>query len=198
MIRGLGQNDNTIDAEWREFEYDDIDDIKGGLNFGSIVGALKKLAPKKMTKGSKLVATIWRGINWFIVWCILCAFITFLFKDTYVRILAYVLPGIPWAGALKMITFFFALNVAFNASAETNKDDFRFASAVALSAIPTILMMFAGRMGLFNLFIAGCSCFSIYREKIYTDAKVRRTPPKKKRRELHRTEDGVIFDEYDV
>lgn len=197
-MRGLGQNNDYVDGQWREFEGSDIDDIKEGLNFDFIVGALKKLRPKKMTKGSKVIATIWRGINWFIVWRILCRFITFLFKDTLAGILPYVFPGIPWAGALKMITFFFALNVAFNASAETNKDDFRFASAVALSAIPTILMMFAGKMGLFNLFVAGCLCFSVYREKIYTDAKVRRTPPKKKRRELHRTEDGVIFDEYDV
>ncbi len=198
-MRGLGQNDynDFVDADWREADIDNSEDFDG-FTFSGIIEALKKLRPKKMTKGSKLVATIWRGINWFIVWRILCRLITFLFNDTLAGILPYVFPGIPWAGALKMITFFFALNVAFNASAETNKDDFRFASAVALSAIPTILMMFAGKMGLFNLFVAGCLCFSVYREKIYTDAKVRRTPPKKKRRELHRTEDGVIFDEYDV
>lgn len=202
-MKGLGQNDNyddAFDADWREVDFDDSEDFfDEGSTFSGIIGALKKLRPKKMTKGSKLVATIWRGVNWFIVWRILCRLITFLFKDTYVGLLAYVLPGIPWEEALKMITFFFALNVAFNASAETNKDDFRFASAVALSAIPTVLMILAGKMGLFNLFITGCLCFSIYREKIYTDAKVRRTPPKKKRRELHRTEDGgLILDEYDV
>ena len=198
-MRGLGQNynyDDAYDADWR---YADSNDIKEGFRFNDIIGALKKLKPKKMTKGSKLIATIWRGINWFIVWRILCALITFLFKYTFIGVLAYVAPGIPWAGALKMVLFFFALNIAFNASAETDKDKFRFGAAVALSAIPTIFLMFAGEMGLFNLFIAGCISFSAYREKIYTDARVRRTPPKKKRRELHTTDDGhIILDEYNV
>ncbi len=200
MIGTEQRDDNVIDAEhWREVDSDYRDDFQEGLRFDDIIAAFKKSRSKKTTKGSSVIATIWRSINWFIVWRILCTFITFLFEHTFLGLLAYVLPGIPWAGALKMISFFFALNVALNASKETNKDDFRFATAVALSAIPTILMMFAGRMGLFNLFIAGCLCFSIYREKIYTDAKVRRTPPKKKRRELHRTEDGgLILDEYDV
>lgn len=202
MGNGLEQKEDFIEGRWREVDsdYSYRDDMKEGLRFDDIIVSFKKSRSKKTTtKGSAVIATIWRLINWFIVWRILCTLITFLFEDTLVGILAYVLPGIPWVGALKMISFFFALNVALNASKETNKDDFRFATAVALSAIPTILMMFSGRMGLFNLFIAGCLCFSIYREKIYTDAKVRRTPPKKKRRELHRTEDGgLIFDEYDV
>lgn len=196
-MSGLGLNDNNvIDGKWRYVDDDDYsgDNMKEGLRFDDIIAALKKVRPKKTTKGSTVIATIWRAINWFIVWRILCTLITFLFEDTYLGSLAYVLPGIPWAGALKMISFFFALNVALNASKETNKDDFRFASAVALSAIPTILMMFAGRMGLFNLFIAGCLCFSVYREKIYTDSKVRRTPPKRKRTEFHRDEDGRLSD----
>lgn len=200
-MASLGQNDDFIEGRWREVDSDYRDDFQEGLRLEDIIRALKKLRPKKMTKMTKeeVIVRIWRGINWFIVWLILCAFVTFFFGETKARVLPYIAPGIPWAGALKMITFFFALNAAFNASEETNKDDFRFATAVALSAIPTILMMFAGRMGLFNLFIAGCLCFSVYREKIYTDANVRRTSPKKKRRKLYRTEDGgIIIDEYDV
>lgn len=199
MGNGLEQKEDFIEGRWREVDSDYRDDFQDGLRFEDIIAALKRRRTNKATKSSTVIATIWRVINWFIVWRILCTLITFLFEDTLVGLLAYVLPGIPWAGALKMISFFFALNVALNASKETNKDDFRFATAVALSAIPTIFMIFAGRMGLVNLFIAGCLCFSVYREKIYTDAKVRRTPPKKKRRELHRTEDGgLILDEYDV
>ena len=127
IMRGLGQKDDTIDVNWREVDVDDSQYFEDGFTFSGIIGVLKKMRPKKMTKGTKVIATVWRGINWFIVWRIICRFITFLFKDTLAGVVPYVFPGIPWSGALKMIAFFFALNVAFNASTETNKDDFRFA-----------------------------------------------------------------------
>lgn len=195
---GLEQrDDNVIDAEhWREVDSDYRADMKEGLHFDDIIAALKR-----RIKGLKVNGvTVWRSINWFIVWRICCTFITFLLDETFFDTIPYVAPGIPWSGVLKMIGFFIALNVALNASEETNKDDFRFATAVALSAIPTIFMIFAGRMGLFNLFIAGCLSFSVYREKIYTDANVRRTPPKKERTEITRDEKGnpKTIDKYNV
>ena len=195
MGNGLEQKEDFIEGRWREVDSDYRADMKAGLSFDDIIAALKRRIKSLKVAG----VTVWRLINWFIVWRILCTFITFLFEESRLATVPYVAPGISWAGALKMISFFFALNVALNASRETNKDDFSFASAVALSAIPTIFMIFAGRMGLVNLFIAGCLCFSVYREKIYTDAKVRRIPPKRKRRTLRKTKKGkLVFDEYDV
>lgn len=160
----------------------------------------KKMPEKKKLKRNGRIAVIWRVINWLIVYAVSAKFITFLFNKTPLGYIYKVIPGVPWLSATKMIFFFFCLCVALAASYETNKDDFRFAAGVALISIPTILMLVVGEAGLFSLFIAGSVTFSIYREKIYTDAKVRRTAPKKDRTDIDLDKENgkVTIDRYQV
>ena len=203
-MRALGQiDDNVIDAEhWREVDSGYRDDTKEGFRFEDIVRALKKPRSKKMTR-EELIARRWRLINWFIIWIICCMFITFLFEKTFFRLLPYIAPWIPWTEALKILVLYFAIDTAWNSSEETNKDKFRYITALALALIPTIIMLFTVKIvsiiRLFNLCIACGVCISAHKEKIYTDANVRRIPPKKKRKKLYKNKEGeIVFDEYDV
>lgn len=184
--------------ELDEEEFDEAEETRGNNIFIFLWEKLKRKFGKKVVS-NKVIAVIWRALNWLFICSITLHFTQFLFRKTFFNVLPYVAPGIPWEGAVKIIFFILALNVAFNSSAETTRDKFRFNAGVALSGIPTMLMLLAGEVGLFSLFWAGLISFSVYREKIFTDSKVRRTPPRRKRRELSRTEDGkIIFDEYDV
>ncbi len=205
MGNGLEQKEDFIEGRWREVDsdYSYRDDMKEGLRFADIVRALKKPRSKKMTR-EELIARRWRLINWFIIWIICCMFITFLFEKTFFRLLPYIAPWIPWTEALKILVLYLAIDTAWNSSEETNKDKFRYITALALALIPTIIMLFTVKIvsiiRLFNLCIACGVCISAHKEKIYTDAKVRRTPPKKKRTEFHRDEYGRMsgIDHYDV
>ncbi len=156
--------------------------------------------PNKRIPNYTRITTAWRVINWAIIFLIDWYFIAFLFDKTILKVLPYAIPGVKWESGLKVVAFFIAVIIAICASKETNKDDMRHATAVLFSLVPMVALFIVGEVGPLGLVLAGAVWVSVYREKILTDAKVRRTPPKKERCDIHRDEKGRVtgFDKYNV